>query len=78
MKQLRINRSWPDGLPHLIDADFAIEILRCSRQHFFARVKEGVYRTAKVRAGDPQPKKLIFRPPDLVVDEQRRQLAERH
>ena len=59
-------------MPYVVDAAGAVELLRCSRSNFFTRVREGVYRTATLRAGDAAPKMRLFRPCELVSDEVRR------
>lgn len=55
-----------------VDVATAIRILRCSRITFYRRVKDGIYREARFRVGDPAPTERLFRAPELIVDEERR------
>jgi hypothetical protein len=53
----------------LVNASTAIELLGVSRSLFFERVRRGFYRKARLRAGDPKPKEMLFRPYEINNDE---------
>ena len=59
-------------VPRLVTADMGIEFLGCGRNQFFERVREGIYRKAEVRKTDPAPEQMLFRLPDLLLDEENR------
>jgi hypothetical protein len=62
-----------DEMPHLVNASQAIELLSISRSNFFQRVRDGVYREARLRASDPKPREKLFRAHEITSDEILRQ-----
>ncbi|MGO9627245.1 MAG: hypothetical protein ACLP0B_21510 [Steroidobacteraceae bacterium] len=59
-------------LPRFLTAEQAMRLLHCAPQTFYTRVRIGVYRKARIRKGDPEPRKMLFRPGELNNDEQKR------
>jgi hypothetical protein len=50
----------------------AVKLLHCSRSTFFTRLRNEVYREARIRVGDEPFTEKVFRAPELLRDEERR------